>query len=80
MIEGTGRHEREHITNLTSIEVSNPFAVRAGGGERPVQPAPVTRAGVHVAGMEHDTPVLRRETFATGDALGGGADGATSSL
>ena len=54
-------------------EASNPFAVRAGGGEQPAQPEPVARAGVHVAGTEHDTPVFRRETFATGDAVDGPA-------
>ena len=54
-------------------EASNPFAVHAGGGGQPVQPEPVTRTGVHVAGTEHDTPVFRRETFATGDAVDGPA-------
>ena len=54
-------------------EASNPFAVHAGGGGQPVQPEPVTRAVVHVAGTEHDTAVFRRETLATGDAVDGPA-------
>ena len=70
MFEGAVRHGPEHIANFDVDEVSNPYAVRAGGGERPAQPAPVARAGVHVAGTAHDTPVLRRETFATRSCRG----------
>ena len=51
-------------------EASNPFTVPAGGG-RHAAPEPLTKAAVHVGGMEHDTPVLRREAFATGDAVDG---------
>ena len=53
-------------------EASNPFTVPAGGG-RHAAPEPLAKAAVHLAGMEHDTPVLRREAFATGDAVDGPA-------
>ena len=54
------------------VEASNPFTVPAGGG-RHAAPEPLAKAAVHLAGMEHDTPVLRREAFATGDAVDGPA-------
>ena len=54
-------------------EASNPFADGGGGGGRPSRPEPVARAAVHVAGVEHDTPVFRREAFATGDVVDGPA-------
>ena len=53
-------------------EASNPFTVPAGGG-RHAAAEPLAKAAVHLAGMEHDTPVLRREAFATGDAVDGPA-------
>ena len=53
-------------------EASNPFTVPAGGG-RHAAPEPLAKTAVHLGGMEHDTPVLRREAFATGDAVDGPA-------
>ena len=53
-------------------EASNPFTVPAGDG-RHAALEPVAKAAVHLAGMEHDTPVLRREAFATGEAVDGPA-------
>ena len=54
-------------------EASNPFAAGVAGHGRPSQTEPVARAAVHVEGAEHDTPVFRREAFATGDAVDGPA-------
>ena len=54
-------------------EASNPFAAGVAGHGRPSQTEPVARATVHVEGAEHDTPVFRREAFATGDAVDGPA-------
>ena len=54
-------------------EASNPFAAGTGGGEQRSHPEPVARAGVHVGGTEHATPVFRREAFAAGDAVDGPA-------
>ena len=53
-------------------EASNPFAAHAGG-ESHSAPEPVAKAAVHMGGTEHDTPVFRREAFATGDAVDGPA-------
>ena len=54
-------------------EASNPFSAGDGDGRRPAAPEPVARAAVHIGGAEHDTPVFRREAFATGDAVDGPA-------
>ena len=51
-------------------EASNPFTAPAGGG-RHAAPEPLAKAAVHLGGMEHDTPVFRREAFATGDGVDG---------
>jgi len=53
-------------------EMSNPFAAHSGD-ERRSGPEPMAHAAVHVAGFEHDTPLFRREAFATGDAVDGPA-------
>ena len=53
-------------------EMSNPFAAHSGD-ERSSGLEPVAHAAVHVAGTEHDTPIFRRESFATGDAVDGPA-------
>ena len=53
-------------------EMSNPFAAHSGD-ERRSGPEPVAHAAVYVAGIEHDTPIFRREAFTTGDAVDGPA-------
>ena len=56
-------------------EASIPFAAGSGGGGggRRSRPEPVANTGVHIGAAEHDTPVFRRESFATGDAVDGPA-------
>ena len=54
-------------------EARNPFAIRAGGGERPSEPKPVANVAVHAGGAEHETPIFRREALESGDAVDGPA-------
>ena len=72
--------EKALIIEAASVEAvgavedaPNPFADRAGGGERPSEPKPAANVAVHVGGAEHETPVFRREAFETGDAVHGPA-------
>ena len=68
----------------TVREASNPFAAPAHGGApapggapahggRYPQPEPVATVAAHFGGMEHETPVFRRDALAAGDAVDGPA-------
>ena len=53
-------------------EASNPFALPAGGGRCP-RPEPAATVAAHFGGVEHETPVFRRDALAAGDAVDGPA-------
>ena len=55
----------------TVEDVSHPIA--SGGVDRERPPAPVANVAVHFEGAEHEAPVLRRDTLATGDVVDGPA-------